>query len=103
MATKKIAELCLVKETYTDKEGKKKNKYVCLAEEFETDDGGTFYLVDATINLAAFPRKEGSCKVMMSKFKADRDGQQGAPASNQQVYSPVTESQSSGDESDIPF
>ena len=83
MATHKIAELCMVKESYTDREGKKKNKYVCLAEEFQTDDGGTFYLVDSTLNLAAFPRKEGSTKVMVSKFDYDPDKRNGGNSAPQ--------------------
>ena len=73
MAIHKVAEICIVKESYTDRDGKKKNKYACLAEEFHADDGGTFYLVDSTLNLAAFPRKEGSVKLMASKFDYDPD------------------------------
>ena len=101
MASRKTAELCMVKESYTDREGKKKNKYVCLAEEFETDEGGVFYLVDTTINLAALPRKEGSCKAMMSRFKYDPDSSKGGNQNSQQAQSAPPPDD--GDADTIPF
>ena len=97
MAMHKINELCVIKESYQDRDGKKKNKYVCLAEEFEMDDGSTFFLVDSSINLAAFPRKEGSCKVMCSKFKYDPDKNKGDHSTSQNNTPPPDDSQ------EIPF
>lgn len=101
MASRKTAELCIVKESYTDREGKKKNKYACLAEEFETDEGGVYYLVDTTLNLAAFPRKEGSRKAMMSRFKYDPN--KNGNSNTESVPPQRNESAPPLDDEDIPF
>ena len=64
---------------YTAKDGSKKTIWQRVGEVHTSKDGGMFALIDAHINFAAFPRQEGSTRVMVSMFEPREKPAYGAP------------------------
>jgi hypothetical protein len=92
MARKKY-DLAVKTGSYTDRDGKKKNRYQNIGVVMQGDDG--FYaLLDPLINLAAVPREDGKDRVMVSMFEP-RDEQPAPQQRQRQAPAPVDE--------DIPF
>ena len=54
---------------YTAKDGTKKTIWQRVGEVHTSKDGGMYALIDAHINFAAFPRQDGSTRVMVSMFE----------------------------------
>lgn len=84
---------------YTAKDGTKKTIWQRVGEVHTSKDGGMYALIDAHINFAAFPRQEGSTRVMVSMFEPRE--KQWSGASKQQQEQPQQHSNS--DNEDCPF
>lgn len=95
MATRKY-DLAVKTGSYTDRDGKQKNRYQNIGVIMQGDDGGHYALLDPLINLAAVPREPGKDRVMVSMFQPNNDQQQ-APR-----QAPQRQSQPQPDD-DIPF
>ena len=54
---------------YTAKDGTKKTIWQRVGEVHTSATGGMYALIDAHINFAAFPRQDGSTRVMVSMFE----------------------------------
>jgi hypothetical protein len=78
MATRKY-DLAVKTGSYTDRDGKQKNRYQNIGVIMQGDDGGHYALLDPLINLAAVPREAGKDRVMVSMFQPNNDQQQQAP------------------------
>jgi hypothetical protein len=67
-----INDLCVKTRTY-EKDGAKKNVYKKIGEVHEGANG-KYIVIDASVNLAAFPRKENDDRVMVSIFDIKENG-----------------------------
>jgi hypothetical protein len=94
MATRKY-DLAVKTGSYTDRDGKQKNRYQNIGVIMQGDDGGHYALLDPLINLAAVPREAGKDRVMVSMFQPNNDQQQQAPRQQRQAQPQPDE--------DIPF
>jgi hypothetical protein len=65
-----ISDLCVKTRTY-EKDGAKKNVYKKIGEVHEGANG-KYIVLDASVNLAAFPRKENDDRVMVSIFDVNK-------------------------------
>jgi len=75
MAQRKY-DLAVVTGTYTDPQtGLEKKRYQTIGVEMQSDDGGSFILLDPMINLAAVPRGAGKDRIMVSKFDSKPNNQ----------------------------
>ncbi len=83
MATRKY-DLAVKTGSYTDRDGKQKNRYQNIGVIMQGDDGGHYALLDPLINLAAVPREAGKDRVMVSMFQPNNDQQQ-APRQQRQA------------------
>jgi hypothetical protein len=84
MATRKY-DLAVKTGSYTDRDGKQKNRYQNIGVIMQGDDGGHYALLDPLINLAAVPREAGKDRVMVSMFQPNNDQQQQAPRQQRQA------------------
>jgi hypothetical protein len=84
MATRKY-DLAVKVGSYTDRDGKPKNRYQNIGVIMQGDDGGHYALLDPLINLAAVPREAGKDRVMVSMFQPNNDQQQQAPRQQRQA------------------
>ncbi len=84
MATRKY-DLAVKTGSYTDRDGKPKNRYQNIGVIMQGDDGGHYALLDPLINLAAVPREAGKDRVMVSMFQPNNDQQQQAPRQQRQA------------------
>ncbi|HCV05871.1 MAG TPA: hypothetical protein DG048_24845 [Pseudoalteromonas sp.] len=57
--------------SYTNKDGQEKTNWLVIGHEHEHSEFGTFYTLDAHINLAAIPRKEGDTRVIVNAYDVD--------------------------------
>jgi hypothetical protein len=97
MATRKY-DLAVKTGSYTDRDGKQKNRYQNIGVIMQGDDGGHYALLDPLINLAAVPREAGKDRVMVSMFQPNNDQQQQAPRQQRQA-----QPQGLDDDSSVPF
>jgi hypothetical protein len=68
---------CAVKVgSYTDKDGKQKNKYVNVGSVFKDDNGHPFMLMDRTFNPAGCPNPDNRDSVLISFFSVDDKNQE---------------------------
>ncbi|TXH46292.1 MAG: hypothetical protein E6Q97_29865 [Desulfurellales bacterium] len=58
--------------SYEDRDGKQRGRYVEVGHLHEAKDGGQYITLDAHINLAAFPRREGDTRVMVSMYDNEK-------------------------------
>lgn len=72
-------ELTVKAGEYTAKDGTKKTIWQRVGEVHTSATGGMYALIDAHINFAAFPRQEGSTRVMVSMFEPREKPAYGAP------------------------
>ena len=56
--------------SYTTKEGLEKTNWLVVGHE-HSGQFGTYYTLDAHINLAAIPRKEGDTRVMVNDYDVE--------------------------------
>jgi hypothetical protein len=96
MATRKY-DLAVKTGSYTDRDGKPKNRYQNIGVIMQGDDGGHYALLDPLINLAAVPREAGKDRVMVSMFQPNNDQQQ-APRQQRQAQPHGLD-----DDSSVPF
>lgn len=82
--------------SYTDREGKEKGRYVTIGQVHKGDDG-MYITLDAHVNLAAFPRKNGDTRVTASLYDPKERDEKPAP----QKQSRATPDD--GFDSDIPW
>lgn len=78
--------------SYTDRDGNEKGRYVTIGQ-VHKGEHGQYITLDAHINLAAFPRKEGDSRVMVNLY--DPKGKDETPRRQ--------EKPSEDFDSDIPF
>jgi hypothetical protein len=75
--SKKTHDLAVKVREYTDREGNQKAQWQNIGALMDDEKGGMFILLEAWVNLAAFPRREGSSAVLVSCFEPrEQDGQQ---------------------------
>lgn len=96
MARKKY-DMAVKTGSYTDRDGKQKNRYQNIGVIMQSDDGGHYALIDPLINLAAVPREQGKDRVMVSLFEPRDDAQQQQAPQRQQRPAPAPA------DDDIPF
>lgn len=77
-----LKNLCVKNGSYTDRDGNEKGRWVTIGQIHEAKDGGTYITLDAHVNLAAFPRKDGDTRVMVSQF--DPKGREESPKSRRE-------------------
>jgi len=92
--TRPINDLAVaVGEYRCPKTGQDKKRWQTIGQEFETEDGGRFLLLDPLINLAAIPRGVGKDRIMVSKLANENRNEQGAQQyqsqAPQQGYAPA--------------
>lgn len=73
--------------SYTAGDGSAKNRWVYIGH-IHTGQNGHYMTLDPTINLAAFPRKEGDNRLMVSMFEP-REKEGGAPKQSQRPAPPA--------------
>ena len=77
MTIKKV--LAVKNGSYEDRDGKTVNRWVYIGHIHEGKDND-YMTLDAAVNLAAFPRKEGDTRVMVSMFDPkEKDSRQEPP------------------------
>jgi len=106
MATKKVYDLVGSMGTYQGSDGQTRYRNVNLGGLFKTDDGKVFCLMHAHVNLAAFPRKEGSEDVMVSVFPAQTAEERAARTAGNapaQQRAPARPAAPAVEDDDIPF
>lgn len=64
-----IKELAVVADTYTDRNGNEKKKWLNIGHIHEAKDGRQYITLDPCVNLAAIPRKQGDSRVYVSMFE----------------------------------
>lgn len=62
--------------SYTTRDGQEKHRYLTIGQLHSGNDGGEYITIDAHINLAAIPRKEGDTRVMVSLYEPREEGGQ---------------------------
>lgn len=107
MAIKKTHDLAVKTGSYQDSNGDTKGRYVNVGAVWEKDDGSTFFSLLRTFNPAGVPNPDNKDSVLISRFPVKpRDGQQKAPA--QQQNAPAAKPANTGSgfddmDDDIPF
>ena len=116
--TKKTHDLAVKIREYTDRDGNQKAQWQKIGALMQARQGGTFIMLEAWVNLAALPRREGSSSVLVSCFEPrDQDGakapaaRSGAPAPRSQPGArpagngskPMSTKEYLDDDTDIPF
>ena len=56
--------------SYTNKNGEEKTNWLVIGHEHD-GEFGTYYTLDAHINLAAIPRKEGDTRVIVNAYDVE--------------------------------
>lgn len=82
MAFKKTATIAVKTGSYSDHEGKQKNRYEYIGRVMTDENGAKMYFLDRTFNPAGVPiNREGDDAVLLSIFEDKRD-EHGAQGSN---------------------
>ena len=69
MATQKIYDLAAVVDSYTDRDGKTKNKYQTVGAVLQKDDGGKFIILEKWFNPAGINSQPGKTSIILSMFE----------------------------------
>lgn len=97
-----MKELSVVQETYTDRNGEQKKKWLNIGQLHE-HEGREYIVMYPHINLAALPRKEGDSRLFVSLFDPKpKDGEKYAPKTPPAVKGADAKPEFDN-ESDIPF
>jgi hypothetical protein len=92
-----LKDLAVVIDTYTDRNGAEKKKWLTIGQVHSSKEGREYITLEPHINLAAIPRKDGDSRVYVSMFELKaRDGAPAAPAQSAKPAPAM-------DDSDIPF
>ena len=81
--------------SYEDRDGKQRGRYVQIGHLHAGSDGGQYITLDAHVNLAAFPRKDGDTRVTVSMYDNEKKDEK-----PKQDAKPAKEFE---DDQDIPF
>lgn len=102
MATKKIYDLAVAVDKYTDRDGKEKNRYQNVGCILQKDDGSKFIMLERWFNPAGVPNPDGRSTVLLSMFEPRQavNGQQQSttPSAPQQAQAGGVDF-----DEDIPF
>ena len=72
--------LVVVTGTWVNRDGETKKNYKTIGQLHEGPNGNDYITLDSDVNLAAYPRKEGDNRVMISLYDPKpRDGEQRTP------------------------
>ena len=82
--------------SYTTRDGQEKHRYLTIGQLHSSKDGNEYVTLDAHINLAAIPRKDGDTRVMVSLYEP-RDQHESTPQRAPKREEPEFE------DSSIPF
>jgi len=93
-----LKNLCVKNGSYTDRDGNTKNRWLTIGQ-LHSGNNGEYITIDSHINLAAFPRKEGDTRLMVSLFEP-REKEGGQP---RQAPAPTRSAQADFDDDQIPF
>src|SRR5574344_1549032 len=97
-------ELSVKAGEYTEKlNGTKKALWQKVGEVHTDKNGGQYVLIDAHINFAAFPRQEGSTRVMVSCFEPREKSWSGSSTTATPRPAQQQPAQDNGPEEDCPF
>jgi len=99
MTIKKV--LAVKNGSYTKGDGSTGNRWVYIGHVHAARDGGEYITLDAHINLAAFPRKEGDSRVMVSMFEPRDNNDKPAPQRQRPAAASAVDDE--GFDSEIPF
>lgn len=81
--SKKIYDLAVKVDTYTDASGQEKGRYQNIGAVIEKDDGGKFLLMDRHFNPAGLPNPDNRTNIIVSMFSPrDRDQAPPRPQNN---------------------
>lgn len=97
MSTRKAYDIAAIVGSYTDREGKQKNRYKNVGVVLEKDDGGRFLLLDRDFNPAGVPfdpARAGDNRILLSLFEPRQDN--AAPGAAPSASAPAPHD-------DIPF
>jgi len=97
-----LKDLAVVQETYTDRNGEQKKKWLNIGQLHE-HEGREYIVLYPHINLAALPRKEGDSRLFVSMFEPKaKEGEKPAQTASK---APANKPAASGfdDDSDVPF
>ncbi len=61
-------ELCVIADTYTNRDGEEKKRWLKVGEIHTSKDGKEYMTLDPIVNLAAIPRREGDSRIFVSMF-----------------------------------
>ena len=64
-----LKDLAVVQETYTDRNGEQKKKWLTIGQIHASNEGREYIVLYPWINLAAIPRKEGDSRLFVSIFE----------------------------------
>lgn len=67
--SRKTHDLAVKVREYQDREGATKAQWQNIGALMESDDGKPFLMLEAWVNLAALPRREGASSVLVSCFE----------------------------------
>lgn len=67
--SKKIYDLCVAVDSYTDREGKDKNRYQTVGAVMEKDDGGRFIMLERWFNPAGVKNPDNRSNVLLAMFE----------------------------------
>ena len=91
-----IKELVVVIDTYTDRNGNEKKKWLKVGELHQSKEGREYITLEPHINLAAIPRKEGDSRIFVSMFEPKAKDEPAKPA-------PGHDAPAAFDSEDVPF
>lgn len=91
-------DICAVKGTYTNKEGKTRNEYLNVGVVMEKE-GREFILLERTFNPAGLPNPDNRSNVLLSLFEPKEKGQ----AQPQSKSYDSTPAHNDVDDDEIPF
>lgn len=95
-----IKKNLVVKNGSYQKNGETKHRYLTIGQLHAGQDGNDYITLDAHINLAAIPRKDGDMRVMVSLYEP-RDRHESTPRSA--PMRPGAPQMAADFEDDIPF
>ena len=81
--------------SYTTKDGQTKHRYLTIGQLHAGKEGNDYITLDAHVNLAAIPRKDGDTRVMVSLYEP-RDQHESTPR-------PAKRDDDAFEDSQIPF
>jgi hypothetical protein len=94
-----LKNLVVTNGEYTTRDGETKRRYVTIGQLHE-HDGRQYVTLDAHVNLAGFPRKDGESRVFANLYDPRPSGQESQNVAPRSEKGP---SRGSSDGSEVPF